>query len=158
MFSYLLIVVITIIFGEVTSYWHHRLFGHKINQLPRETHRHHHVLWQKQGRVLSTHRAYEDFVWVFGALILLGLSLSWFKPGTHVYFTLMLFFVFSLYKAWVHAAYHTPDHFLNKYQFFQRWKMLHHLHHLDSSCNYSLSWFKVDQWFGTFRENVTNHI
>lgn len=152
-------IVLTILAGEVVSYLHHRFTSHK--DWPglgpvRATHRAHHQIWFKD----KEDRAYEDFIWV--ALVL---GLMWssfflvrgFIASNLLALVLVTSTLFSLYKAWIHGAYHTPGHFLLRYSWFRRWKRLHEIHHVNPKKNFSLSWFKVDQWLGTYQsEEATN--
>lgn len=64
-------------------------------------------------------------------------------------------FVFSLYvvyKQYIHSAYHTSDHSLNKFAWFRRWKRLHQIHHEHPDKNFAISCFTIDKMFGTFAD------
>lgn len=151
----MLIIISTIIMGEFISYMYHRFVSHKdllINFISRKTHRLHHILWFKDRE----DKAFEDFYMVVFFLLLIGSSLVVVNHITKSRFTMKLWLVyitmclFSIYKSWIHAAYHTPDHFLNRYKFFQEWKKQHEIHHLNPKVNFSLSWFFFDKLFNTF--------
>lgn len=156
-------IMITILFGEVISYLHHRFVSHDLRTgSVHQTHKAHHVMWKND----KEHKAYEDFAWVALVLIFAGLFLSLRKnvkglvpdyiygiiPDHILYTVFGTMIVFSVYKAYIHAAYHTPGHYLNRFELFREWKRLHELHHINPKCNYSISCYSTDIFFETFMD------
>ena len=146
------IVAMTWMFGEFGSYFHHRWGSHNHKLRVNRTHSLHHMTWNYN----KEHKAYEDFIWVAAALAIIGVSMCILNYFINCPLVLGTSFstmcIFSLYKAYIHAAYHTPKNMLNEYKFFREWKRLHDVHHRRPTKNYSISWFYPDKLFGTFVE------
>ena len=154
MFVFLLIIltiIITIFLGEILGYFWHRIGTHKDIIPPvRNTHRTHHE------HDLTGHEANEDFFWTFilvstfGGLltlsVLVGLPLA---IALTMFITLALMFVWNWY---IHAAYHIPDHYLNKFEWFQNDKKIHYEHHFDPKCNFAIASHFPDRLFGTYKD------
>lgn len=154
-------IPVVIVGSEFISYGWHRLASH--NKHPhnfiRPTHHKHHVLFNMGD---DSHKAYEDFGWIAIALIAAGIVIFgiWdllFKFSSLLaYLTLTVYLTcvaHSIWKTYIHGAYHTKNHWMEKYAFFREWKRLHLIHHDDPSCNYSISWFIPDYVFGTLERN-----
>lgn len=158
------LIIITWITAELSSYIWHRfashikdtgLSGKFLFRLVRKTHSEHHTKYNSNPQ----HKAFEDFIWVilglgflgvslFGLFVLINAPIKYYSAimGTSI--------IFSLWKCYIHAAYHTENHFLNKYSFFKDWKRDHLLHHNDPNSNYSLSCFIPDKIFGTYKSET----
>lgn len=147
----LLTIIITIFIGEILGYFWHRIGTHKDIIPPvRKTHRIHH-----QHDIVG-HEANEDFFWTFLLTIIFGgflvLSVLLGLPlviALTMFITLNLMFIWNWY---VHAAYHIPDHFLNKFEWFKRDKKIHLEHHYDPKVNFAIASHFPDKLFGTYKE------
>lgn len=147
----ILTIIITFFLGEVLGYFWHRIGTHKDIIPPvRQTHKIHHQ------HDLTGHEANEDFFWSFiltsalGGLlvlsVLVGLPLA---IALTIFITLSLMLVFNWY---IHAAYHNPDHYLNKFEWFQQNKKLHYEHHYDPKVNFAITFRFPDLLFGTYKD------
>ena len=148
----ILSIFITLFLGEILGYFWHRIGTHKDIITPiRRTHQIHH----EHG--LEGHEANEDFFWTFilvtafGGLltlaVLIGLPLA---IAFAMFITLNLMFIWNWY---IHAAYHIPDHYLNKFAWFREDKKLHYEHHYNPKVNFAIATHFPDKIFGTYRES-----
>ena len=62
---------------------------------------------------------------------------------------LTVFFVF-IWNWYVHKSYHTENHWLNKYEWFQNDKRIHFQHHENPETNYGIATHFTDVVLNTF--------
>lgn len=149
------IVIFTLFISEIGGYLWHRFGAHTSFVPPvRETHIEHHISD-------LTHDAHEDFYWIL--LVLSGIAilfliltyygLPWYIGAT-IYTILFLSYTWTWY---IHAAYHTENHWLERYDWFNRDRKLHFQHHQNVHTNYSIATHFPDKIFGTY-SNATNNL
>lgn len=151
MWLIIFIIVITIILAEIGGYFWHRLGAHTSTiPIVRETHKIHHQ------HDLEGHEADEDFFWVFlltmAFSILLCIFVIFGLPmiiAVTVFTSAMVVFIWNWY---VHAAYHTPGHWLENFDWFIKDRELHFQHHYDPTSNFAIASHFPDMLFGTFSE------
>lgn len=148
---------LTVGYSEVFSYLWHRFASHNSILSAKgisDTHRHHHIQYDRD----KNHKAFEDFIWVGMGLSILICLWAVIKqiidvPDEIVYTSVVVSILFSLWKCFIHAAYHSDKHFMNRFEFFREWKRLHILHHNNPKSNFAISGFTTDKLFGTFVNN-----
>lgn len=161
----IVIILTTWLVSEVFSYfWHrfvshlsidNRILGKYLFRGVKDSHKDHHFKFNMD----ESHKALEDFLWVVTGLCCLGvfwysISLLGIVHDAYLVASMTTSVVFGLWKCFIHAAYHTDNHILNKFSFFREWKREHYVHHEDPKSNFSLSWFIPDKIFGTYRDKI----
>ena len=152
---YLPYVLLLIIGGEAFSYfWHRIITHHDIIKPIRNSHRIHH-----QIELEYHHKAHEDFAWilmglsVFGILIIKTMVLY---PEITVPGYILLATVSSIvtWNWYIHSAYHTPEHWLNKFEWFRKDKHRHFIHHYQPELNYGIATHFSDKLLETWVDTL----
>jgi len=170
------LVILIILATEFTAYlWHS--WGAHTDIVPgvHDTHREHHV-------ADLDHKAHEDFFWIILLLIIFGFLLFWlYHRGYSEYiyrnflrgkienyndkmikFGLILFYLLIVsvftWNWYIHQAYHTKNHWLNKYDWFKNDKKIHFQHHVDPTVNYGIASHFSDVIFGTYENPLESEV
>ena len=168
------LIFLIILATEFTAYmWH--LWGAHSDIVPgvHSTHREHHV-------ADLDHKAHGDFFWVILLLIVFGCVLFWLNHRgypEYIYsnlidetgynntlvqsglgaFYLIVVAVFT-WNWYIHQAYHTKDHWLNKFDWFKKDKKIHFQHHVDPKVNYGIASHFSDVIFGTYDNPIESEV
>ena len=103
------------------------------------------------------HQAHGDFVWVSSVLMVLGLII-WIAYSSGyiskcVAWTVIVSAIGLFTWEWyVHVAYHTPGHWLERFETFQRMRDSHFIHHEFPDKNFGISTHLCDAVMGTHWE------
>jgi phosphatidylglycerophosphate synthase len=151
---YLLLIILfifLIFFSELLAYWWHKWGAHK-DIIPQylgiqETHKKHHTV------IGDT--AYGDFFYILLFLIVYLFLVIYLLHKNIISSSLALTIyapvaIVSFYNYFLHSAYHTNNHWLNKYEWFKNDKRIHFQHHRDDHTNYGIVTHFSDIVFDTF--------
>ena len=149
---YIILFILIIILAELISYFWHRILSHNhiinIHTPLHDSHSLHHD--DKDDG------SYEDFMWVLfflgGVFIVLYLAFAFdFIAGL----TLVVIYIAGVcdyfYSWYIHKAYHTKDHWLEYFDWFNYDRKEHMVHHKNPKRNYGVSNRFLDKVFGTFK-------
>ena len=128
-----------IFLSEFLAYCWHRWGAHRDIIPPalgvQKTHEHHHVTIDDQ--------AYGDFLYILIFLIIYFVLLLYLVQQDIISLTLAFIIylpvlITSFYNYFLHSAYHTDNHLLNKYSWFRNDKRIHFQHHRNPNTNYGI--------------------
>lgn len=148
--NYACAVAATVVFSAAFSWTWHRVAAHTDILRPvGDTHHQHHTAG-------IDHQAHEDFIWVLVVMIALGalLACGWNlglcsgNLAVTVMLTAVSVFVWEWY---IHSAYHTSGHWLERFEWFQKDRLDHFVHHIFPDKNYGISTHIFDVAMGTYR-------
>lgn len=145
---YILLFVLLLYVTEVLAYFWHRTAAHSpyINPVSK-THRYHHID--------INDLAHYDFIYLLVLLTfyLIFIFYLYNKDIINLTIASLLFFpvcLMLIYNWYIHSAFHIENHWLNKYEWFQRDKKLHLLHHVNNDKNYGIATHFADTLFNTY--------
>lgn len=143
--------------AEIAAYAWHRWGAHSNIDLVGATHVHqwHHTI--------EDDPAHYDFAYIVAFLTLYGILLLWLHQKDYISQSLALtmylpFIIVALWSWYVHAAYHTPGHWLEQYQWFLQDRELHWEHHRNPSVNYGIATHFSDVLGDTFSYGLGREI
>lgn len=144
-------IIALVICTEIFAYLWHR-YGAHTDYIPgiHDTHLIHHMLDIDLGN-----EADEDFVWILLLMIfvelMIGISVMiGLIPGVFALVTIIVSLVVFWWNWWIHKAYHQPNHWLNSYEWFQKEKQIHYVHHYHPLKNYGIASHFSDKIMGTW--------
>ena len=149
MLLYFIIFFGLLIISEFGAYVWHRWAAHTdILPYVSETHDVHHEI---KDDVDLRDYLYICIIMIIFAIVLASLfTFNIISFGTYLllYTPVLIVFVWNWY---IHWAYHTPDHWLNNFEWFKNDKKIHFQHHINQNVNYGIASHYTDKLFGTFK-------
>lgn len=153
MYEYILLIlfiVIVVIIGEISGYVWHRWMAHA-DFIPgvHASHRIHHND--------DTIKADIDFIWLAAftsvGFILAGTLASYgYLPEHLTYIALSVWLLVILWNYYIHKQYHTEDSYFNRFEWYQKMKRDHYVHHEYPTKNYGIASMFTDKLLGTYQE------
>lgn len=142
------IFLLTFLFCEGFIYFYHRYVGHEIVLLNASHSTHH-----KRG---NTDQALEDLGWVLYLAIIFFLAIIYARAFNIISYETSVAIATGLTISFainwlIHQAYHIPNHWLNKYNWFRCLKDNHEQHHRYRRKNYGISNPFFDILLGTYQ-------
>lgn len=144
-------IPVLVIFTEMFAYVWHRYIAHNHNLSGvHDTHEIHHLIELEMGN-----ESHEDFIWLLFLIIIVELMLGVavmlnIIPATIAIVTILVTTGVFLWNWWIHQAYHNDSHWLNNYEWFQREKKRHYIHHYNPRNNYGIASHFSDIIMGTW--------
>lgn len=157
----LFIILATLFFGNGLGYLAHlalhQSWTGKLNKMHMKHHEelypHHDYLSVRYRSAGSSNSVY-IFVPIL-SIIVFALLFIFYLLGLNVWF-IALIILESIIIGWIHNYLHDVFHisptYLEKFKFFQKWRYLHYIHHIDMTKNYGIFSFVWDYIFRTYQE------
>lgn len=159
--GYLVVAVLgALLVGTLTGWvGHWGLHQKQLGPLA-EAHQTHHRLYPPGDYISKTYRSAgkADSLFVLGPLVgvAIGLylgALYWLGfPWYAFAAVLVVSILVGVAHEWFHRAFHLEGHWMLRYWWFQRLRMLHFHHHVSDGVNLGIIWFGWDRLFGTFQK------
>lgn len=155
---WILYIIIIIIATEIFAYFWHRYGAHD-DFIPgiHDTHKIHHMINIKYMSEIN--EVNEDFVWIlfiiiiFELIIAIGVMIN-IISGFLALITIMTSLFVFLWNWWIHKAYHSPNHWLNSYEWFHKEKNRHYIHHINPHKNFGIASHFVDKIMDTWIDSL----
>lgn len=158
-------IIITFIIGSLVGYVMHWLMHTKLNKTEwfkpiALSHNVHHKLYTIYDYESDTYRSSgkDTSTLVFVPIITLSIILLsvifWFAFQSFWIYPIILIegIIVGVLNEKIHDYFHIKNHWLNKYYWFRRLKMIHWYHHKHPKTNHGIIWFGPDKLFGTFKK------
>ena len=154
---FVVLFIFLLLLAEVGAYVWHRYGAHSgIDPIgATQVHQWHHNV---QGDP-----AHYDFAYILVFLMIYGVVLLWAYTQHLITRPLALTLYLapvtaSVWNWYVHAAYHTPGHWLERYEWFRQDRELHWQHHRDPSTNFGIASHFSDVLGDSFNYGYLNDI
>ena len=144
---------------EIFAYYYHKYVSHGtyITSI-HNTHKKHHNIHLDVG-----HESNEDFIWLLLLIIIVQLLTGLGILSTIISDTKASYFLIGIstsivifyWNWWIHCAYHQDGHWLNYYNWFQKEKEKHYIHHYDPHKNYGIASHFCDKLMGTYVDSLS---
>lgn len=156
MISTLLTLVIGFFLGEGIGYAIHRFLHSSLSGRAHIAHMTHHLkLYPPTNFYSEKYRSpgKDNTVFIFGVILVALCTGMWFVLPHRIAIILMVeFLVLGLANDYLHDIFHIKPNWLEKYDWFQRLRAIHLVHHQDMSKNYGIFTFLGDRLFGTLKK------
>ncbi len=163
MFLTIFVIILTLIFGyfftQASGYGIHKLLHwSRLGKLYRSHKTHHEKLYPPEDFLSKTYRdapISDRPLYYYLLAIALSSVVFYFLLPTAIAVTLLTEMLILAYaNDWVHTATHIEGHWLERFEWFVKWRELHLIHHENDAVNIGIfSWF-TDKLFGTYLERA----
>lgn len=157
----LFIIFATFFFGNLLGYLVHVSLHYKwTGKLHRMHMKHHEELYPHYDYLSISYRnaGSSNSVYIFVPIltvIVFSLLFIFYLLGLNIWL-IGLIIVESIIIGWIHNylhdQFHVTPNWLEKFNFFQKWRYFHYIHHINPKVNYGIFDFLWDKVFGTFQK------